>query len=535
VKSFWTIIPCCALILVGCPGTPTVSTRVQGAPLHGANGVRFDSQGRLNVASVFSREIVVMDPRRGTILGRYGAEDGVETPDDLVFGPDGSLYWTAIATGQVGRISPDGTFKVIAQLPPGVNPITFSPEGRLFVGLCFLGAGLFEIDPEGVKPPRSIREFPGDRCGVNAFDIGPDGRLYAPRFFSPDIVSIDVDSGEMETVATGFTTPVAAKFDRFGRLNVLDAGSGQLVQLDLETGARDVLAKVPLNSDNIAFDARGRLFFSVNDTGAIHQVLRDGRTREVSPGGLTFPGGIAVVGSSLYVADHYSLVEFDADSGLQRSRETSLIGVSELSEPMTVSASDGTLVLSSWLANSVQVWDPATRHAVQTYTDFNVPLNAIAFGGGLAVAQLGAANVVLEKDGVRTPLLEGLAVPTGLVADATTLYVADWALGTITRVTPQGTTVVASDLVNPEGLALDLDHTLLVVEAGAGRVTQVNPDSGEKQILVENLVLGLPGVPGFAPSHAFNGIAVGPSGAIFVTGDTQNAVYAIERPAQLWH
>lgn len=49
------------------PGV-TVRILAKGAPIHGANGVMFDSKDRLYIASVFGNEIIVMDPRSGTIL-----------------------------------------------------------------------------------------------------------------------------------------------------------------------------------------------------------------------------------------------------------------------------------------------------------------------------------------------------------------------------------------------------------------------------------------------------------------------------------
>ena len=103
---------------------------VTGSPIHGTNGVMFDAKDRLYIASSVGREIVVMDPETGKILDRLGPKVGVESPDDLAFGPDGSLYWTAILTGEVGRLSPDGV-KTSQSVALGVNPITFSGDGRL--------------------------------------------------------------------------------------------------------------------------------------------------------------------------------------------------------------------------------------------------------------------------------------------------------------------------------------------------------------------------------------------------------------------
>ena len=147
-----------------------------------ANGLIFDKQNRLHIASLLGREIIVIDRESGHVLDRLTKEDGVESPDDLVFGPDGSLYWTVFLTGEVGKRTPDGRISTIARLSPGVNPITFSRDGRLFVALCFLGEGLYEVDPNGIKEPRLVLpKLPSTStagiCTFNGMDFGEDGFL----------------------------------------------------------------------------------------------------------------------------------------------------------------------------------------------------------------------------------------------------------------------------------------------------------------------------------------------------------------------
>ena len=151
---------------------------MRGAAIHGANGIMFDDHDQLHIASVAGREILVMEPNTGKLIARLGPELGVEGPDDLAFGPDGSLYWTSILTGVVGRLTPDGVFSS-QFVAPGVNPITFSDDGRLFVALDFLGDGLYELDPALVNPPRPIvvasAENPMPLGFLNGMDWGPDG------------------------------------------------------------------------------------------------------------------------------------------------------------------------------------------------------------------------------------------------------------------------------------------------------------------------------------------------------------------------
>ena len=220
------------------PAPWTVSVLAQGSPLHATNGMYFGPDGRLYVVSASSAVVAAFDPESGELLEQWGPGMGVQGPDDITFGPDGSAYWTEFAFGDVGKRTPDGTMSVIASPGLGVNPITFSDDGRLFVALCALGDGLFEIDPDGVEEARLISDGLGPGCGLNGMDWGPDDRLYAPRLTARKVARVDVDSGAFETVATGFEAPVALKFDSQHRLHVLDSSTGEVFRVDIATGRR---------------------------------------------------------------------------------------------------------------------------------------------------------------------------------------------------------------------------------------------------------------------------------------------------------
>lgn len=507
---------------------------IRGAPIPMPNGIYVGPEGRLWIASVVGREIMVLDPESGEILDRFGPDRGVEGPDDLAFGPDGALYWTSLLTGVVGRRSPQGetSHQMVA---PGVNPVTVSDEGRVFVALCFLGDALYELDPLGTKPPRTVAENVGDGCASNGMDFGPDGRLYGPRWFQGTVVRYEIDSGESMTVAEGFAVPAALKFDSRGRMHVLDTGRGEVVRLNLETGARDTVATLSPGLDNLAFDREDRLYVSSFVDGSILEVLEDGTTRTVSPGGLGAPGGIAALEGSIYVADVLSLKEFDAGTGEQLSVAPDIIGVSDLSAPFTVSAAGDRLVISSWFGNNVRVWDPASRVVVAHHDELAVPLNAVALGEDLVVAELGGARVVRIRgdDPVdREILAEGIAVPTGLASQGGDLWVADAVTGRLLQIVADGQALaeplpVAEGLVGPEGMAVARDGRLLVVEAGAGRLTAIEPATGAAETIAEGLDLGAPGIEGMPPSWIFNGVTVDSSGAIYVTGDIARVVYRI--------
>ena len=85
----------------------------------------------------------------------------------------------------------------------------------------------------------------------------------------------------------------------------------------------------------------------------------------------------------------------------------------------------------------------------------------------------------------------------------------------------------AKGLAGPEGLAVDLDGSLLVVESRAGRLSRIDTQTGDVTVMADNLELGAAPAPDMPPTWAFNGVAVGPSGAIYVTGDKANVLYRL--------
>src|SRR6266536_1586679 len=475
---------------------PNEPVLARGAALHGANGVMFDRHDRLHIARVAGREIVVMDPQTGAILDRLGPAQGVEGPDDLTFGPDGALYWTSFFTGVVGRRAPDGTVGTVAQLG-----------------------------------------------GLNAMDWGSDGFLYGPLNFRGQVVRINVDTGAVAPVADGFGLPTAAKFDSRGRLHVVDQLSGKVVRVNVATGRKAVVARLTPGLDSLAFDSRDRLFVSSFQDGFIAEVTADGEVRMVSGGGMILPGGVAALprgrdGESVFVADLFSLREFDARTGRQRRVERGFTGYSQLISPVFTVAPDGDrLLLSSSFANAVQLWDPATHAAVATYTGFAVPLNAIRFQGDLVVAELGSGSVVRARGAnptERATLATGLGVPAGLAATDDDLWVGDWATGSVLQLVADGRPlapprVVAEHLAAPEGLAVAPDRrSLLVVESGAGRLVRIDLATGRVSTVADGLALGAPGIPGLPPTWRFNGVAVGHSGAVYVSGDKANVLYSLD-------
>ncbi len=511
-----------------------VRTIGESASFRGINGIMFGPDGALYLTSVVTPAVARIDPESGEILDNWGLDDGAQSPDDLAFGPDGSVYWTDISNGDVTMRTPAGETRVVASPGVGVNPITFSDDGRLFVSQCFMDTNLYELDPAGESEPRVIRDDLGPGCGLNGMDWGSaDGRLYGPRWFRGEVVRVDVDSGEMETVASGFEVPAAVKFDSEGVLHVLDSLRGEVVRVG-DDGSKEVVARVQPGLDNFAFDADDRLFISSFADGFIVEALSPEENRIVLAGGLNMPGGLALIGSGdatrLVVADFFALRRLDPATGDELGVVRDVIGFSDIGTSMSVhAADDGQLILSSWFDNAVRLWDPAADALVQIFGELAAPIDAIQYQGDIVASQWGAGNVIAFSPGnpeEKRVLAEGLSGPAGLTALDGALYVADNLAGTVLRLGDGGAETVAEGLDQPEGLAA-ADGSIYVVEAGAGRVIAIDPESGESTTVAEDLELHVPPSGAFPNTMLFNGIATDGQTA-WVAGDAANTIYVID-------
>lgn len=80
--------------------------------------------------------------------------------------------------------------------------------------------------------------------GLNAFDFRTDGRLYSPVQFTGEIIKINVDTGAFLRVASGLTSPTAVKFNSQGELFAIDTATGQVVKVDLTTLQTKAIAQL---------------------------------------------------------------------------------------------------------------------------------------------------------------------------------------------------------------------------------------------------------------------------------------------------
>ncbi len=141
--------------------------------------------------------------------------DAILNPTGVAFGPDGNMFVTNRAEGEVYIVSPSGINPVFATGLGVATGISFDQDGVMFVGDR---SGIIYRVPEfGV-----VEEFATLEPSVAAFHLafGPDGGLYvsAPGLSSHDAIHRVDKNGIVEKFAVGFGRPQGLAFDTDGNL-----------------------------------------------------------------------------------------------------------------------------------------------------------------------------------------------------------------------------------------------------------------------------------------------------------------------------
>lgn len=530
----------CAALIAAVFSVPSASAEnwevtrlVPGSAFHGVHGLGIDKAGHLFAGSVAGAMLYEVDIASGT--AKVAVPSPIGMADDIAFAPDGTMAWTGFLTGDLYSRKGDGPIRKLASGLPGINSLAFRKDGRLYATTVFLGDSLYEIDVEGVKPPRQIMERMG---GLNGFEFGPDDKLYGPLWFKGQVARVDVDKAELTVVADGFKVPAAVNFDSKGNLFVVDTALGQLVRVDPKSGAKTMVAQLKPSLDNLAIDDKDRIYVSNMADNGIQEVdPATGQAKQIIIGKLALPGGIAVTSENgsdtIHVADVFAYRTVDGVTGeVSEKARMHAAGVT-LEYPMSATAKGNDVVLSSWFTGTVQVIDGKTGATRDMLHGFKAPHDAIVLAdGSILVAELGTKSLVRvsgEHGKDLTTLIGGLEGPVGLVGGPNSeVYVTEAFAGTVARVDSNGEkTVLARELKMPEGIARSRDGKLIVAEVGAKRLIEIAPETGKVTEIAANLPIGLVGAPGGLPTHIPTGVAVGATGVIYFSSDVENAIYRV--------
>lgn len=499
--------------------------------LFGANGLRTGPDGRIYVAQVTGSQISALDIATGHIDVVSAKGGDIVAPDDLAFDSEGNLYVTEYMDGRVSVRDSAGKTRVLRDDLPAANGITVHRD-RVFVNECREGGRLMELDRNGGAPKILLDNLPSP----NAMEVGPDGLLYYPLMTANEIWRIDPDGGEAQRVAADLGMPDAVKFDAEGFIVSTQVASGQVLRIDPRTGDTTQLAQLNPGLDNLTMV--GDRLFASNFTGEITEVLAEGGSRPLLPGGLNWPHDLAIGDDGrLYIADGTYFYALQHDGTLETVAMLFTPGYPGYLRGLASTGSGEFIVTTS--LGQVGRYRPGgeTAYLASGYDQ----LYGVAIGGDgtIVFAELGAGRVHAWRGGDTEVLATGLADPSGIaVGSDGAVLVAESAAGRVVRLTASGTETVIDGLAQPQGLLLD-GHSLYIVDAGAKEVVAVDLTTGAGTAIATGLPIGAPpgvvpkplkGIQPFSgPQGPFAGITRGPDGTLYVSADGDGSVLAVRR------
>ena len=498
--------------------------------LYGANGVRTGPDGRIYVAQVSGSQISAIDVETGAIESISPMGGDIVAPDDLAFDSDGTLYATEITEGRVSARARNGSTRVVCGDIPVANPITFY-QGRLFAGECRMGGRILELDLNGGPPRVVLANVPMP----NAFDVGPDGKLYFPVMGTNEIWRVNLEGGAPEKVADGLGVPDSVKFDAKGNIVSTQVHNGQVLRIDPRTGDRTVIAELTPGLDNVTF-VRGRTFVS-NMTGYITEILEAGKTRDLVADGFNWPLGLAIGDDGvLYVAD--GAFSYTLRPGEQRQIAGMLFTPGYPGYSRGVARAGPREYVVTTANGEVAVFYPEKQKSAVLAKGFDQLYGVgIAPKGTVIVAEQGTGRVLSVRSNNVDVLATGLDKPTDVaVVSDDTCYISEAGGGRVLKLRGSQREIVLEGLRRPQGIAVR-GEILYVVDADLKEVIEYDLARRLRRTLAWDLPVGAP--PGVTPKFigpigtfsgpmgSFAAIAVDKRGTLYLSGDAEGSVLAL--------
>lgn len=311
---------------------------------------------------------------------------------------------------------------------------------------------------------------------------------------------------------------------------MVDQKAGTLSRVDLATGTKTVAKTFKPALDNLAIAPQGTIYVSNMADNSIEAFEpATGETRLLTGGMLPLAISLRADAERLWVAGLFAFRGFDLGTG-GMSNDLRM-GASDVDFPTSVGVSAQHVAVASYSSNKVLLMDRGTTATVAAGTGFKMPVDAIPMNdGSILVAEL-ASGSILRASGPelkqRDVVVQGLKGPMQMMLGTDgALYFTEFA-GTLSRLDLAGKTrtTLASDLAAPKAVAQTPWGSVVVMEVGAKRLTEIDLVTGERRIVAANLPIAMKFMPPTPPLVA-PGMTVDAQGNVYF-GSDQNAVYRI--------
>ena len=416
----------------------------------------------------------------GAFLQEFAAATGLNDAVQVVVGPDGNIYVTGEASGNVLRYSAV-TWAFIDEFIPtgrgGLNAaggLDFGPDGNLYVSSYSTDEVLRYNGASGAFIDSFVTAASGGLDQPYGLTFGPDGNLYVASYNNNQVLRYDGATGGFIDVfvssGSGLSTPEQMIFGPDGHLYIASFGTNEVLRYNGGTGAFiDVfVAAGPPGGLNrptgLAFGPDGNLYVSDFNDGVILRyngttgAFMDEYVSAAGNGGLAGPAWLSFLPEQQVLVNPVNDPPVNSVPGLQNTLENTALEFStangnliSFSDPdsgvnpveVTLTVTNGTLTLDGLAAASGG--------------EFNVSPPA---GGAQEFSSLAARQTVaMDADGdIVTVWQSDDGVGNGLGVFAQRFDAAGLPQGSVFRVN----TTVAEDQQRPI-VAMDNDGNFVVV------------------------------------------------------------------------
>lgn len=485
------------------PTTDSVVGTISGG-LSRPSDVAVGPGGNLFVTSAFTHDVVRFNTATGDQIGTYSG-GGLLAPYGVTFDANGNLLASGdgASSGAVVRFD-TATGAVLSSvdsgLPPSASGVAVAPDGSVLVGSFQTSPTneVYRLDGGTLQPSGGL-----SLVGVGASGgavRGPGGDVYVASNGTnfQGVIRFNGDTGAIvDTISA--QQPGDMVLGPGGTLFISSSGTDSVIRLDPSTGA--VLQTYSggglVGPRGLALGAHGDLFAVGIGTSKV--VRFDEATGDVLgtyTGDLPSPDDVALgPDGGLYVTDDIKreVVRFDVASG----RIDGVIKAPGLQDSQGVQvAPDGSVLAVSGLTHQVLRLDPSSGKILSSISTGNrgIPGGMVVGSNGDLFVMLRDRPEILEFDPQTGAQVGQIDLPATTTAAADLRFGLDGDLYVATNDSDQGT---LPDLVK------------------AGRVLRIDPLSGS---ILDVFTSGYFSDAG--PGSA-NGLAFGPDGTLYVTGNSQ--------------
>jgi sugar lactone lactonase YvrE len=492
----------------------------------GCNGAVIGLDGALYVVHTGDGSTSRIDLRTLKVTTFIAPNKGVSTSDDIAIDDKGNFFITGTTplVAEVYRVNKNGIKKVIAKdglLAPNGIRYNFR-TGRLFTSECFWANRVFELDPNGVNPPKLL-VGPNVIAVPEGFDFDPyTNDLIIPDMGTGRILRVNPDTGAIATIAEGFEAPIALKVGPDKMIYFPELG-GAVYRLSLDGKKSEKLAQLPPGLDNLGITREGRLYITNYWDATVYKVATDGsgKYETLFPTGPNTIFGIILKNGKVLIGDAIMIRILEK----HKFTQTTLNAWTQSGMPLTLGLANGPGDWVFWpdcISNAVAMGNPSTGEFHAIAGELNGPTAVLMKGDGskLYIAEYGGGQIteLNLSDYSKHVLATGLEGPLALAIIRNTLYVAEAKVGRISKVDLASgkKEVFVAGLGKLGALADDGAGNLLALDDAAGRLFKIDPKDLSISTIAEDLPVANATIGSYPVVEFPYAMTVSPEGDIYI-------------------